>query len=434
MQVSVEVTTGLERRMTVELPSSEIDGQVDERLKKASSTVRLDGFRKGKIPMNVMRQRFGMAVRQEVLGEAINTSYGEAIAQEKIKPAGAPTIDSVDAESNAEAVTYTAVFEVYPDFELGDFTSISIEKASSSVSDQDVADMIESLQKQNTVWNSVDRKAQDGDQVNIDFVGTIDGEEFEGGSATGSSLVLGSGQMIPGFESGVLGMAAEETRNVEVTFPEDYQAENLRGKNAVFAITVNEVQDPTVPDVDADFMEKFGVKDGDLDGFKDQIRSGMERELSTTQASVLKNQVMEAVAELHELTLPQAMVKEEIGRVKGEMFQQYGGGNENLDLSQFPDEPFVEQAEGRVKLGLIISEVVSKAEIKVDQDRVKSEISALAASYDDPQQVEQYYFSNEQALNSVQMKVLEDQVVDHILEQASVTETQLSYQELMQKR
>eukprot|EP00903_Cladosiphon_okamuranus_P004365 g4363.t1 len=410
MQVSVETTTGLERRMTVELPNSEVDQEVNERLKKAAKTVRLDGFRKGKVPMNVMRQRFGASVRNEVLGEVINRSYGEAIQQEKVKPAGMPIIEPLDEKADGENLSYTAIFEVYPEIEIKDLSAVSVEKASAEVVDTDVEDMLETLRKQHSTWETVERAAQDDDQVVIDFVGTLDGEEFEGGKGEGTELVLGTGQMIPGFESGIVGMKAGETRNVEVTFPEDYQSEELKGKDAVFEIKVEEVKERSLPDIDKEFAEKFGVEDGDLAKLNDEIRKNMERELASKSSSYVKNQVMKAVAELHDVDLPKAMVKEEVGRVKNEMFQQYGGGA-NIDLAQFPDEPFVEQAESRVKLGLIISEIVTQAELKVDAERVKQEISTLAAGYEQPEQVEQYYYSNEEMMNSLRMKVLEDQML-----------------------
>ena len=435
MQVSVEVTTGLERRMTVELPNSEVDSEVSQRLKKAAQTVRLDGFRKGKVPMNVLRQRFGASVRSEVLGEVINRSYSEAIQQEKVKPAGMPTIEPLDDQViDGEKFAYTAVFEVYPDVEIKDLSAVSVERAAAEVADKDVEEMIETLRKQHSTWNEVDRAAEDDDQVIIDFTGTLDGEEFEGGKGENTPLNLGSGQMIPGFESGILGMKKDETRNVEVTFPDDYQSEDLKGKNAVFEITVKEVQERTLPEVDAEFAEKLGVAGDDISKLNDEIRKNMERELANKTSAYLKNQVMTAVAELHEVDLPKAMVKEEIGRVKSEMFQQYGGGAADIDLSQFPDEPFIEKAQGRVKLGLIISEIVSQAELKVDAEQVKAEITSMAASYEQPEQVEQYYYQNEELMNSLRMKVLEDQVVDHILDKADVKEVTLSYQELMEKQ
>ncbi len=435
MQVSVEATTGLERRMTVSLPTADINQQVSERLKKAQKTVVIKGFRKGKVPMNVLEQRFGAGVRQEVLGELVNKSYGEALAQEEIRPAGQPTIENLEEPAkDAEEFSYTAVFEVYPEVEVGDLSKIEIESADVEVTDSDVDEMLETLRKQSATTETVDRAAKEGDTVIIDFVGSIDGEEFEGGRAEGSSLELGSGQMIPGFESGIVGMKAGDKRNVEVTFPEDYQAEHLKGKDAVFAITMQEVKERVLPEIDEEFIKNFGVEDGDLETLKSEVRSNMKRELEKKQLQYKKNQVMDALCELHELEMPQSMVKDEIARAKREMFQQYGGQAENLDLSQLPDEPFAEEASKRVKLGLLISELVRKEGINADADSVKAEISKMAEGYEDPEQVEQYYYSNENLLNSIQMKVLEDQVVKHIEALAKVTPVKLTYAELMAKK
>lgn len=435
MQVSVEATSGLERRMTVSLPTADINQQVSERLKKAQKTVMIKGFRKGKVPMSVLEQRFGAGVRQEVLSELVNKSYGEALAEKEIRPAGQPTIEELEEPArDAEEFSYTAVFEVYPEVEVGDLSKIKIETAEVEVTDSDVDEMLETLRKQSATLETVDRAAKKGDTVVIDFVGSIDGEAFEGGSAEGSSLELGSGQMIPGFETGIIGMKAGDTRNVEVTFPEDYQAENLKGKDAVFAITLNEVKERVLPEIDEEFITNFGVESGDLEALKSEIRSNMERELEKKKLLFKKNQVMDALCDLHEIEMPQSMIKEEIARSKREMFQQYGGGQaDNLDLSQLPDEPFVEQASKRVKLGLLMSELVKKEGISVDADSVKEEISSMAAGYEDPEQVEQYYYSNENLLNSIQMKVLEDNVVEYIEGLAQVKPVKLSYTELMAK-
>ena len=432
MQVSVEVVAGLERRMTVELPTADIEVEVTQRLQKAAKDVRIDGFRKGKVPMKTLQQRFGPSVRQEVLGDLVNKSYSKAIAQEEVRPAGAPTIEPLSENLDGDTFSYAAVFEVYPDVVVADLSQIEVKKAVAEVTDADLLDMLEKLRTQHADWNDVQREAKDGDKANIDFVGTVDGEEFEGGSAQGTDLELGSGSMIPGFEQGILGMQIADVRNVEVTFPEDYQAEELKGKEAVFAITLNSLQEKSLPEINEDFAIKLGVADGDLDKFKAEVRTNMDRELESRSQSYVKNQVMKALGDIHDIGLPSAMVKEEIGRVKGEMFQQYGE-NANLDLSQFPDEPFVEQAETRVKLGLVLSEIVAKHDISVEMTKVKEEIALMASGYEQPEQVEQYYLSNEQALNTVRMKVLEDQVVEHVVDQAKVTEATMSYEELMQE-
>ena len=432
MQVSVEQTSTLERRMTVSVPSAEINTAVEQRLKKAQKTVQINGFRRGKVPMKILSQRFGDGVRQEVVGEVVNRTYGEALQQEDIRPAGMPQIEPMD-DDQGDTFNYTAVFEVYPQVTLGNLADVNVEKALTEVTESDIDEMLETLRNQAATQETVDRSAADGDNVIINYRGSVDGEEFEGGSAENSPLVLGSNSMIPGFESGILGMNAGETRNVEVTFPDDYQAEELRGKDAVFEITLNQVQEKTLPEIDEEFMQRFGVEGGDMEMFRTEVKSNMERELETKAQSYVKNQVMDAVFEMHELELPKNLVAEEVTRSKQEMFQQYGQGID-IDVSQFPDEPFIEQSERRVKLGLVISELVSSAELTADPEKVKEEISKMASSYEESEQVEQYYYSNENLLNSVQMKVLEDQVVDHILAQASVSEVSLSYAELMAKK
>ena len=431
MQVSVEQTTTLERRMTVSLPNTEIDSAVEQRLKKAQKTVHINGFRRGKVPMKVLSQRFGLSVRQEVLGEMINKSYSDALAQEDIRPAGMPAIDPpTDEETGGEYFDYTAVFEVYPEVELKELGDIKIEKVDAVVEGEDVDTMLETLRTQAAELNVVERAAAEQDTVDIDYRGTVDGEAFEGGTAEGTSLVLGSGNMIPGFESGIIGMNANEVRNIEVTFPEDYSAEELQGKDAVFEITLNEVKESLLPELDEEFMNKYGVEGGDLEAFRGEVKSNMERELSNKAQALIKNQVMDALVEMHELELPKALIAEEITRSKQEMFQQYGQSMD-IDVSQFPDEPFVEQSERRVKLGLIISEVVSHAELNADADRVKDEIAKLSSSYEEAEQVEQYYYSNENLLNGVRMKVLEDQLVEYVIGQAQITTESLSYTDLM---
>lgn len=431
MQVSVEVIEGLERRMTVELPSDQIESEVNKRLNDAKSKVNINGFRRGKVPLSVVRQRFGAGVRQEVMGEVINRSYSEALESENLRPAGMPSIEPVDLES--DTIKYIATFEVYPEVSLGDFSELSVERVNAEVVDADIDEMIETLRKQNSDWNTVESAAADDNTVVIDFAGTVDGEEFEGGSAEGQSLVLGSNTMVPGFEDGIIGMTAGEEKSIDVTFPEDYQAENLQGKAAVFKVSVKEVKERELPEVDAEFAKRFGIENYEEATFRDEVRANMTRELDTRLQSQLKGAALEAVSEANELAVPSSMVKEEVKRLKGEMFQQFGG-DVNIDLDQFPDEPFIEQAEKRVKLGLLVSEIVSSAELKVDADKVKAEIQKIASSYESPEEVEQYYYSNEEMLNNLQMKVLEDQVVEHVLASAQTTDVSKAYQDVMSQQ
>lgn len=430
MQVSVETTSGLERRLTVGVPAERVDKEVEARLAKAAKTIKLDGFRPGKVPVKVVKQRFGAGVRQEVLGEVMSQSYYEAIQQQSLRPAGQPSIEpkSTDAGRDLE---FVATFEVYPDITLSSFSKITVEKPVATVTDADVEQMLETLRKQHAVYESVDRAAKLDDQVNIDYRGTRDGEAFDGGSAEGSNLVLGSGQMIPGFEDGIVGMQAGDSKELALTFPEDYHAEELKGASVIFSIKVNEVKEKKLPELDPDFFAKFGVKEGGLEAFSADIRENMERELKQGIKNRIKNQVMEGLLKIHDIQIPQALVKSEIDALRKQAFQQFGAAAANFDASILPDDLFKSDAERRVSLGLLLAEVVKKQDIKPDAARVRAAIEEFAASYEEPEKVVEWYFSNEQQLASVESMVMEDMVIDRILEEAEVTERDASYEDVM---
>ena len=425
MQVSIETTSGLERRMTVGVPAEEIDSEVAQRLQKASQTVRIDGFRKGKIPSKVIKQRFGPGVRQEVVGEALSRSFYEAVSKEELRPAGQPAIEPVKDEEGAD-LEYIATFEIYPEVELQDFAQISIARPVATISDDDLTDMVENLRTQRASWDEVERAAADGDQVNIDYKGTQSGEEFPGGTADASDLVLGSGRMIPGFEEGVVGLSAGEEKTISLTFPEDYHAEELRGAAVEFAVKVNAVKEQTLPELNDEFYEQFGVKEGGEEKFHEEIRSNMERELETAIKNKVKSRLMTQLQDLHSVDIPKALLTNEIQALRQQMVGQFGGAQQ-MDMSIFPDELFADEAGKRVSLGLLMAEIVKVAEITVDNDKVKAFIEDRAAGYDDPEQVIQYHYSNEELLNSVQSAVMEEQVVDHVLSLAAVAEEATDY-------
>ena len=447
MQVSVERTGGLERRMRVSLPSADIEAQVAARLQKAQRTAALDGFRKGRVPMSLLRQRFGAAVRGEVLGELVSKSYGEALAQEKIRPAGQPRIEPLEpdeaddmkgaadaepAEGGAGAAnksfSYTATFEVYPEVDLGDLAQIQLERLSVTVADADVERAVEALRRQRIDWQPVERAAADGDRVRIDFVGRIDGEPFANGSAENAEVVLGSGQILPALEAGICGMRAGEERDLPAQFPPDYPAESLAGAQAVFAVRLHQVSAGVLPSLDADFLQKFGIEGGDLAAFKVEIRTRLEREAAAQAQARLKGQVMDALVDMHSFALPQALVAEEIERMKQQLLQQNpNAAGQGADL---PDEPFAEQAERRVRLGLVVAELVRHAGLVAEPEAVKAEIAKIAAAYPDPQQVERHYYGNPQLLDGIEMQVLEERVVEHVLAAATVKDVALSYGEL----
>ena len=435
MQVSIETTSGLERRLTVGVPAERVDAEVNTRLQKASRNVRLDGFRPGKVPMKVIRQRFGAGVRQEVLGEVMSQSFQEAVIQEKLRPAGQPSIEPKNLEAGKD-LEYIATFEVFPEVDVADMSGFDVEKVVATVEDGDIDNIIEVFRKEQGSWDVVERAAADGDTVNVDYVGTKDGEEFTGGSAEGSDLELGSGRMIEGFEAGIAGMKAGEDKTLSLSFPDDYHNEDLKGAAVEFKVTLNAVKEKVLAELDAELFTKYGVEDGDLAKFREEIGENMARELKNAITANLKQQVMDAVIKAHEsLEIPRALLQQEIGAMRQQMMQQFGGmGNQDLDLeSLLPEEMFKDKAEPRVKLGLILSEMINKDKLQADPEKVRATIEEMASTYQDPEEVINYYYSNQEQLSSVESKVLEDQVVEKLLENANIKESECSYQEAISR-
>ncbi len=428
MQVSLETTSGLERRLTITVPADRIESAVNKRLHKLAKDVRLDGFRPGKVPFKVVQRRYGAGARQEVLGDVIQSSFVEAVTQEKLNPAGAPTVEPRVSEQGKD-FEYIATFEVYPEIELGDFAGVTVEKPVAEVTDADIDTMLSTLREQNKQWAEVEREAQQGDRATIDFKGSIDGEEFEGGAAEGNQLELGSGRMIPGFEDGIVGMKADEEKTISVTFPEDYQAENLKGKEAEFAIKLHKIEEAILPEMNEEFFKQFGIEEGTEDGFRGEVRKNMDRELKQAVRNKIKNQVMDGVLDIHELSVPKALVSQEVDRLREQAVQQWGGAQSGMDASQLPAELFEKDAERRVSLGLLVGEIIRAKEISADETRVREMIEEIASAYQKPEEVVEWYYGNQQQLSQVQNVVLEDQVVDTILEAAQVSEVTCSYEE-----
>ena len=427
MQVSVEASTSLERRVTVTVPAKKIDSAVDKKVQETAKTIRLDGFRKGKVPTKVVKKRYGASIRQEVLGDVIQSSYFEALQEAKINPAGMPEIEPKEDAGEGD-FSYVAVVEVYPEIDLADASGLNIERQAGTITDTDVDNMIEMLRKQQSEWNEVARAAADGDQVNIDFKGFVDGEAFDGGEASGHDLVIGSGSMIPGFEDGITGMSAGEEKDISVTFPEDYQAEHLAGKEATFKITAHKVSESILPELNEEFYAKFSPKGKTEDDFKSEIRTNMEREMTQALKGKLKNAVLDAYVELNEFDVPKALVKEELGRLKQQALQQFGGGNQQLDPSILPDEMFQDQADKRVKVGLLAGEVIKANEMAADEDKVKALVEEMAQGYEDPKEFVDYYLNNAEQRSQLEGVVLEDMVVEHLLAAGTVTDTEVDYE------
>ncbi|MBH3428706.1 trigger factor [Pseudomonas alkylphenolica] len=425
MQVSVENTSALERRMTIAVPAERVETEVNKRLQQTARRAKVPGFRPGKVPMSVIRQRYEDAARQEAFGDLVQASFYEAVVEQKLNPAGAPAVEPKSFEKGKD-LEYVATFEVFPEFTVAGFDSIAVERLSAEVADADLDNMLEVLRKQNVRFEAVERAAQNEDQLNIDFVGKVDGEVFAGGSAKGTQLVLGSGRMIPGFEEGLVGAKAGEERVLNLSFPEDYQNLDLAGKAAEFTVTVNSVSEPKLPELTEEFFAQFGIKEASLEGFRTEVRKNMERELRQAIKTKVKNQVMDGLLAANPIEVPKALLENEVNRLRVQAVQQFGG---NIKPEQLPAELFEEQAKRRVVLGLIVAEVVKQNDLKPDEDRVREMIQEMASAYQEPEQVVAWYYKNDQQLNEVRSVVLEEQVVDTVLQKATVTDKSVSYEE-----
>ena len=423
MQVSVEAGEGLERILTVQVPAETVETEVNNRLNSLKSSVRLDGFRPGKIPLRVIKQKYTGTVLQEVASELMQSSFRDAVTQESLRPAGDPVIHAEDLAIGQE-MKYTATFEVYPEVELAPIADLAIEKIQASVNDSDVDKMIDTLRKQKTDWAEVERASADGDRVSIDFVGSIDGEKFDGGSANDMPIVLGAGQMIPGFEENLKGKKVSDETTFKVPFPEDYAAKELAGKEAEFAVTVKKVEEPKMPEVNEEFAKAFGVESGDAEQLKTEINANMTRELDKRLRAMLKENVMAALLEANPVDVPSATVKEEAETLKKQTEIQQPGSNLTV-------ESFMNDAKRRVQLGMLLAEVAKASELNIDADMIKARIEEMAKDYDDPDEFVRYYMGNQELLGGVHTMVMEDAVVDWIADQASVTSKDSGFDEVM---
>ncbi|KHM44694.1 trigger factor [Pseudoalteromonas distincta] len=428
MQVSVETTQGLERRITITVPSENVETEVKKRLQQLSKTQRIDGFRAGKVPVSVINKRFGPAVRQEVAGEVMQRNYIEAIVSEKINPAGAPTFAPKSLEAGKD-LEFSATFEVYPEVEVQGLDKITVEKPAVTVTDEDLANMLETLRKQHAEWTDVDAAAGENDRVTVDFVGTIDGEVFEGGKAEDFPLELGQGRMIPGFEDNIVGKKAGEEVVADVTFPEDYHAENLKGKAAQFTITVKKVEAQELPELSEEFATKFGVTEGGVDALKEEVKKNMTRELDQAVKASVKDQAIKGLLENNEIEVPKALVDQEVDALRQQAAQRFGGDAQNMP--ELPAELFHEQAVTRVKTGLLLGEVIKANDIKVDDAKVEALIATVASAYEDPTEVVEYYKGNDQLMQQMRNVAMEEQAVEAILAKAVVTDVEKAFDDIM---
>jgi len=428
MTVSVETTQGLGRRITITVPADSIESAVKKELVEVAKKVRIDGFRKGKVPANIIAQRYGASVRQDVLGELMTRNFVDAIIKEKINPAGAPNY--VPGEyKEGEDFTYAVEFEVYPEVELQGLDSIEVEKPLVEVTDADVDAMLDTLRKQQANWKESDAAATAEDRATIDFSGLVDGEEFEGGKASDFVLAMGQGRMIPGFEEGIVGHKAGETFTIDVKFPEDYHAENLKGKDAKFDIVLKKVETRELPELTEEFIKRFGVEDGSIEGLRAEVRKNMDRELKGAIRNRVKTQAIDGLVKANDIDVPAALIDSEIDVLRRQAAQRFGG-NEKQAL-ELPRELFEEQAKRRVVVGLLLGEVIRTHELKADEARVNALIEEMASAYEDPQEVIEFYSKNNELMNNMRNVALEEQAVEAVLEKAKVTEKATSFQELM---
>ncbi len=427
MMVSVETLPGLERRLQVSVPATRVRQQVDARLLKVSRTARIKGFRPGKAPIHVVRKHYGPQVRDEVVSDLIRETLAEALQQEKLHPAAGPRIEPQKTEQ-PDDLRYTATFEVYPQFELKNMDSIRLTRPTATVTDGDLEVMIESLRKQRPVWTEVERGCRDDDRITIDFEGTIGGVPFDGGKSENLVIVLGSGRLLPDFEQGVRGAAGGEKIEFDLRFPDDYQVQSLAGQTARFQVIVHKAEESSLPEVDAAFCEAFGVTEGGIEVLRAEVRENMERELAQAVQARLKTQVMDGLLAANPIAVPKALIEAEIRDMQMEFLRRA----KTRDARQLPPrDSFVQAAQRRVALGLILNEVIRHAGIQPNATQVQARLDEIVSTFSDPDEARRQYLQNEAATRQLQISVLEDQAVTWVINQAKLTDQPGSFKDIM---
>ncbi|MDO1510185.1 MULTISPECIES: trigger factor [unclassified Neisseria] len=432
MSVTVENLENLERKVVLSLPWSEINAETDKRLQQTQRRVKIDGFRPGKAPLKMVASMYGSSVQNDVMNELVQKAFYDVAVAQNLKVAGMPRFEGVEEQEDKDSFKVAAVFEVFPEVKVGDLSAQEIEKVTAEVGDAEVDKTIEILRKQRTRFNHVEREAQNGDRVIIDFEGKIDGVVFDGGSAKNYPFVLGNGQMLPEFEAGVLGLKEGESKEVEVNFPEDYHGKDVAGKTAVFTISVRNVSEATLPEVDGQFAKALGIEDGDVAKMREEVKKNVAREVVRRTKDQTKEAVMEALLKVTDIQLPKVLVAEEAARLAAEMKQNFvNQGMADAAKLDLPADMFNEQAERRVALGLILAQLVDENKLEPSEEQVKAIVSDFAESYEDPQEVIDWYFSDRQRLQGPTSLAVEANVVEFVLGKAKVNEKVLSFDEVM---
>lgn len=430
MQVSIETTSGLERVMTIGVPAAEVEEKITTELKRIARGQRVNGFRKNKpLPPQAAKRMFGKQARHEAVYQQMQQSFFRAVQDNQVKLAGMPRFEPVNDEDGQD-LEFKAIYEVYPEITLADFSSIQVEQQNAEVTDADVDKMLDTLRKQSAQWEASDEASADGDQLKIDFEGSIDGELFEGGSAKGYDLTLGSDSMIPGFESGLEGLKSGEETVLDLSFPEDYHKDELKGKATQFKVVVQEVKKPQLPELNEEFFKNYGVETADETEFRDETRKNMERELSRSIRALTKQQVIKGLVDANEVEVPASLVDQEIDRLRQQAVQQFGG-QQKLDASMLPAELFKEQAEKRVIIGLLMNEVIESQALQPSEEKVQALIEEVAITYQDPDEVRNYYNNNAEQKSQVEAMALEEQAIEKILASASISQVESSYENII---
>jgi trigger factor len=427
MQVNVQSTGSLERRMEVSVPKEQIEDAIAERLKRVSRTAKLKGFRPGKAPIKVIRQQFGEQVRQEVLSDIMQQSFTRAVTEAKLMPATGPRIEPISS-GPGEDLKYRAVFEVLPEIVLKDVDGLAVNRPVAEVSESDIDAMVQNLREQRPSFDLVDRESREGDRVTMDFEGLIDGKAFEGSKGEDIAVILGAGRMLKDFETSILGVKAGEHKQAAVRYPDEYHNKDLAGRTADFSVHVKKVEEKRLPPLDDAFCLEYGVTEGGLEQLLAEVADNMRRELAENVRSRLKQQVFDRLLEANPIDVPNALVEQQVRDMQIDTARRMGA----KDASQVPPpEPFVEPARRRVALGMLVNELVKTREIKIDRARVEARLGELAATYPEPEAVINAYRQNQDAMRQVEGMVLEDQVVDYLLERAAVTDQPSTFKELM---
>jgi len=430
MEVSVETLSGLKRRLTVAVPADAIEDDINRKLLELSKTAKINGFRPGKVPVREIKRRYGKQLRQDVLSDAVRDSFGKAVDQEQLHPAGSPNIETKNDKAG-ETFEYTATFEIFPEIELNGLEGVKIEKPLAEITGEDIQTMISNILGQHKSYEETDNTAKLDDQVIIDFDGTREGEAFEGGKGEDTPLILGSNSMIPGFEEGLVGLKAGEEKNLSLNFPEDYHAEELAGQAVEFKVTVKTVNEPVIPVLNDEFATKMGIEGG-TKAFTAEVSKNMSRELEQGINTKLKTQLMDKLLEKNDtVEVPNALIQNEISRMQQQMFQQIGGGA-NIDPSMFPQDMFTKQATRSVTLSLLVGEIIKAQDLKADADKIRAAIEEIAKHYDaEPEKVVNWYYSDQEKLAEVESQVLEEQMVDYLLSTVEVEEVTSSYEDVL---